>query len=95
MIRQKTKALDDLYDSIYMKQDQRFYNAFYYYRFLDENEYTDTHKFMKLVALGETAIERENIPELKAICYQLWDLLRVKPKSRDEWENFDGDLGLK
>jgi molecular chaperone DnaK len=50
---------------------------------------------MKLVALGETAIERENIPELKAICYQLWDLLRVKPKSRDEWENFDGDLGLK
>ncbi|MCZ8144522.1 Hsp70 family protein [Flavobacterium sp.] len=95
MIRQKTKALDDLYDSIYMKQDQRYYNAFYYYRFLDENEYTDSQKFMKLVALGETAIERENIPELKAICYQLWDLLRVKPKSRDEWENFDGDLGLK
>lgn len=95
MIRQKTKALDDLYDSIYMKQDQRYYNAFYYYRFLDENEYMDTQKFMKLLELGETAIERENIPELKAICYQLWDLLRVKPKSRDEWENFDGDLGLK
>lgn len=95
LIRKKTKELDELYDNIYMKQDDRFVNSFYYYRFLHESEYKDAQKFKKLVELGESALERGNMTELKAINYQLWDLLIVKPKTRDDYQNFDGDLGLK
>lgn len=95
LIRKKTKELDDLYDSIYMKQDERFVNAFYYYRFKMESEYKDAQRFKKLVELGESALERNSMTELKAINYQFWDLLIVKPRTREDLNNFDGDLGLK
>ena len=95
LIRKKTKELDNLLDNIYSKQDERFIDSFYYYRFLDEDGYKDPTKFNKLVELGEKALENQNLNELKSICAQLWELLKVKPRTREDFNNFDGDLGLK
>ena len=60
-----------------------------------ESEYKDAQRFKKLVELGESALERNSMTELKAINYQFWDLLIVKPRTREDLNNFDGDLGLK
>lgn len=95
LIRKKTKELDNLYENIYLKQDERFVDYFYHYRFLDDDQYTNTTKFNKLVELGEKALENQNLTELKSICSQLWELLKVKPRHRDNFNNFDGNLGLK
>lgn len=95
LIRKKTKELDNLLDNIYLKQDERFIDYFYHYRFLDEDEYSNVSKARKLVELGEKALENQNLKELKSICGQFWELLKVKPKHRDDFNNFDGNLGLK
>jgi molecular chaperone DnaK len=95
LIRKKTKELDNLLDNIYLKQDSRFIDYFYHYRFLDDDKYTDATKFNKLVELGEKALENQNLPELKSICAQFWELLKEKPRHRDNFNNFDGNLGLK
>jgi molecular chaperone DnaK len=95
LIRKKTKELDDLLDNIYYKQDERFVDYFYHFRFLEENEYSDISRFRKLIELGEKALENRNLIELKSVCNQLWNLLKVKPKEKDDFNNFDGNLGLK
>lgn len=95
LIRKKTKELDDLLDNIYFKQDERYIDYFYHFRFLDESEYSDVSKYRKLIELGEKALENKNIMELKSISNQLWNLLKVKPKQKDDFNNFDGNLGLK
>lgn len=95
LIRKKTKELDSLIDAVYLKQESRFIDYFYYYRFKDEDEFTNRDKFLKLVELGEKALENHNMAELKSICGQFWELLKVKPKLKDDFNSFDGNLGLK
>lgn len=95
LIRKKTKELDDLLDNIYNKQEERYVDYFYHFRFLDENQFTDISKYRKLVELGEKALENKNLMELKSISNQFWNLLKVKPKQKDDFNNFDGNLGLK
>jgi molecular chaperone DnaK len=62
---------------------------------MDDDQYKDVSKFRKLIQLGEKALENQNLMELKSICGQLWELLKVKPKQKDDFNNFDGNLGLK
>ena len=95
LIRKKTKELDTLLDNIYLKQDERFIDYFYHYRFLDDDNYSNTTKSNKLIELGEKALENQNLIELKSVCSQLWELLKVKPKHKDSFNDFDGNLGLK
>lgn len=95
LIRKKTKELEDVLDTIYFKQDERYIDYFYYFRFRDDDEFKDVSKFRKLIQLGEKALENQNIIELKSICTQLWNLLKVKPQTKDDLSNFDGDLGLR
>jgi len=95
LIRKKTKELDTLLDNIYLKQEERFIDYFYHYRFLDESQYSNSSKFKKLVELGEKALEKNNLTELKSICSQFWELLIVKPRRKDDFNSFDGNLGLK
>ena len=95
LIRKKNKELDDLLDNIYSKQEERYVDYFYHFRFLDDNQYKDVSKFRKLIELGEKALENQNLMELKSICGQLWELLKVKPRQKDDFNNFDGNLGLK
>jgi len=95
LIRKKAKELESLGDAIYRKQDERFVDHYYYYRFKETDEFSDKRKAEKLLERGEHAIDNSNYVELRAICSQLWDLLKVKPKSDPDFENFDGNLGLK
>lgn len=95
VIRKKAKELESLADAIWRKQDERFVDHFYYYRYLDLDGYNDKRKAEKLFERGEHAIDNANYIELRAICSQLWNMLKVKPKSDPDFENFDGNLGLK
>ncbi|MBD3581628.1 Hsp70 family protein [Flavobacterium selenitireducens] len=95
VIRKKAKELESLADAIWRKQDERFVDHFYYYRYLDLDGYSDKRKAEKLFERGEHAIDKTNYVELRAICSQLWNMLKVKPKSDTDFENFDGNLGLK
>ena len=95
LIRKKTKELDDLVNHIWRNQDESHVDVFYYYRFLDEADYRDKSQFRKLVELGEKAIDKSNYTELRSICNQMYNLLIVKPKRRDDFNSFDGNLGLK
>ncbi|MGV7108047.1 Hsp70 family protein [Flavobacterium sp. U410] len=94
-IKSKTKELDKLLEAIYYSQDSSYIQVYYFYKFKDTDEYKDTKKYHKLCELGDSAVERNNFHEIKAVCHQLYDLLKIKPRTRDERENFDGDLGLK
>ena len=40
-------------------------------------------------------MENKNFPELRAVCNQLYDLLKEKPKGKEDFNSFDGNLGLK
>ena len=95
LIKQKNKELDKLLDDIYYKQDERYIDFFYHFRFLDDDQYKSASNFNKLVNLGDKALENKNLPELKAVCNQLYDLLKVKPKGKEDFNSFDGNLGLK
>lgn len=95
LIRKKNKELETVLDDIYHNQQESYIDYFYHYRFLDENLYTDNSRFKKLVKLGEKAVENLNYQELRTICHQLYNLLKVKPKRRDDHNSFDGNLGLK
>ncbi|MFM2229832.1 MAG: hypothetical protein RL607_1090 [Bacteroidota bacterium] len=95
LIRKKTKELDELLDNIYFKQEDRYIDYYYHYRFISPEKYKDPRRFNELVELGAQALERQNLPELKAICHQLYNLLIVKPRTREDLNNFDGELGLK
>ncbi|WP_431244267.1 hypothetical protein ACQ9BO_07870 [Flavobacterium sp. P21] len=48
-----------------------------------------------MIELGARAIDNANLPELKSICHQLYNLLIVKPKRKDDFNTFDGNLGIK
>jgi molecular chaperone DnaK len=95
LIHKKNKELEDLLDNIYNKQEERYVDYFYHFRFMDDDQYKDVSKFRKLIQLGEKALENQNLIELKSICGQLWELLKVKPRQKDDFNNFDGNLGLK
>ncbi len=95
LIKKKAKELETLADAIWRKQDERFVDHFYFYRIQDENNFSDRRQYEKLMERGELAIDKANYVELRAICSQLWTLLKVKPKSNPDFDNFDGNLGLK
>jgi molecular chaperone DnaK len=95
LIRKKNKELDDLLDDIYHNQEERYIDIYYYLKFFDASEFKDPGKFKKLCDLGEKAIDKQNYPELRSICNQMWTLLINKPKNRDDLNSFDGNLGLK
>lgn len=95
LIKQKNKELDKLLDDIYYKQDERYIDFFYHFRFLDDDKYKNASTFNKLVELGDKAMENKNFPELRAVCNQLYDLLKEKPKGKEDFNSFDGNLGLK
>lgn len=95
LIKAKTKEMDKLFEAIYFSNDSTYIQVYYHYKFKDLDEYKDNQKYYHLCQLGDSAVERNNIIEVKAICYQLYELLKIKPKSRTDIENFDGDLGLK
>jgi molecular chaperone DnaK len=95
LIRKKNKELDDLLDDIYHNQEERYIDIYYYLKFMDASDYKEPGKFKKLCDLGEKAIDKQNFPELRSICNQMWTLLINKPKNRDDLNSFDGNLGLK
>ncbi len=95
LIKNKAKELENILDDIYFRQDESYYNTYYYLKFKDENEYKDRRKFHQLIEFGDKALERQNINEIKSIINQLYNLLIIKPKSKNDFENFNGNLGLK
>ncbi len=95
IIKTKAKELENILDDIYYKQDDAVYSSYYFFKFKEEDEYKDKNKFKQLIKLGDKAAEKNNIQELRALINQLYNLLIVKPKTRSEEENFDGNLGLK
>jgi molecular chaperone DnaK len=95
LIRKKNQELENLLDSIYQNQSEAIVSAFYYYIMKEETEYRDVNKFRTLVSHGQKAIEKSSFIELRAICGQLYNLLFLKPKVRDDFNSFDGNLGLK
>lgn len=95
VIRKKAKELESLADAIWRKQEDRFVDYFYHLRLHDEEHFTDRRKYNQLIERGEHAMDKGNYTELRAICSQLWNLLKVKPKADQDFENFDGNLGLK
>jgi molecular chaperone DnaK len=95
LIRKKNKELDSLLDDIYQNQDESYIDYFYYFRFEDSTAFSDKSKHNKLIELGEKAIDNSNLTELKSICNQLYHLLIVKPKRKDDFNTFDGNLGIK
>jgi len=48
-----------------------------------------------LIEIGTQAIEKNNLHELKAVCNQLYGLLKEKPKNTGLDDNFEGSIGLK
>jgi len=95
LIRKKNKELDSLLDNIYHNREESYIDYFYYFRFEDPSVFKDKSKHNKLIQLGEKAIDNSNLIELKSICHQLYDLLIVKPKRKDDFNTFDGNLGIK
>ena len=95
MIRKKNQELENLLDNIYSTQDESYVDYFYYLRFKSDDNYKNTQKSNKLIELGENALNNHNFVELKSICHQLYGLLIVKPKQRDDFNSFEGNLGLK
>jgi molecular chaperone DnaK len=95
VIRKKAKELESLADAIWRKQEDRFVAFFYHLRMHDEDNFTDRRKYNQLIERGEHAMDKANYTELRVICSQLWNLLKVKPKANQDFENFDGNLGLK
>ena len=95
LIRKKNKELENLLENIYQNQDESYIDYFYYFRFEDASAFKDKSKHGKLIELGEKAIDKSNLTELKSICHQLHNLLIVKPKRRDDFNTFDGNLGIK
>jgi len=95
IIKTKAKELENILDDIYYKQDDAVYSSYYFFKFKEEDEYKDRNKFNQLIKLGDKAVEKNNIQELRALINQLYNLMIVKPKTRSEEENFDGNLGLK
>ena len=81
-------------DDIYHYQDERYIDIYYFFKFHDAHEFRDPGKFRTLSDLGEKAIDKQNYPELRSICNQMWNLLINKPKN-DDFGSFDGNLGLK
>ena len=95
IIRKKNQELENLLDNIYSTQDESYVDYFYYLRFQSDDNYKNTQKSNKLIELGENALNNHNFVELKSICHQLYGLLIVKPKQRDDFNSFEGNLGLK
>ena len=95
LIRKKAKQIEQLIDHIYLKQDERFIDYFYYFRFLEESKFSNATKVQSLIEIGTQAIEKNNLHELKAVCNQLYGLLKEKPKNTGFEDNFDGSIGLK
>ncbi|MBF4472754.1 Hsp70 family protein [Flavobacterium sp. HJJ] len=95
LIRKKNKELESLLENIYNNQDESYIDYFYYLRFEDPSIFKDRSKHSKLMELGEKAINNSNLTELKSICHQLYNLLIVKPKRKDDFNTFDGNLGIK
>lgn len=95
LIRKKAKQIEQLIDHIYLKQDERFIDYFYYFRFLEESKFSNASKVQSLIEIGTQAIEKNNLHELKAVCNQLYGLLKEKPKNTGFEDNFDGSIGLK
>lgn len=95
LIRKKNKELESLLENIYNNQDESYIDYFYYLRFEDPSVFKDRSKHSKLMQLGEKAIDNSNLTELKSICHQLYNLLIVKPKRKDDFNTFDGNLGIK
>jgi molecular chaperone DnaK len=95
LIRKKNKELENLLENIYHNQDESYIDYFYNLRFEDAGAFKDKSKHHKLIQLGEKAIDNSNLVELKSICHQLYNLLIVKPKRKDDFNTFDGNLGIK
>jgi len=95
LIRKKKKELESLLENIYVNQDESYINYFYMLRFKDPSDFNDSSKHSKLIELGARALDNANIPELKSVCNQLYHLLIVKPKRSDDFNTFDGNLGIK
>lgn len=95
LIRKKNQELDNLLDNIYNTQDESYVDYFYFLRFESDDNYQDPEKSNQLIDLGENALNNQNFVELKSICHQLYRLLIVKPKQRDDFNSFEGNLGLK
>ena len=95
LIRKKKKELENLLENIYINQDESYLNYFYNFRFEDPSAFKDRSKHSKLIELGEKAINNGNLMELKTICHQLYNLLITKPKRSDDFNTFDGNLGIK
>ncbi|WP_298155492.1 Hsp70 family protein [Flavobacterium sp.] len=95
LIRKKNQELESLLDAIYYNQSESIVNTYYFYMTKDEGEYKDVAKFRQLCSLGEKALEKTSYVELRAIYTQMYHLLKVKPARRDDFNTFDGNLGLK
>jgi len=95
LIRKKNKELEDLLNDIYRNREERYIDIFYELMFYDPREFRDPARFKKLVENGQNAIDKQNHLELRSICNQIWTMLINKPKTRDDLNSFDGNLGLK
>jgi molecular chaperone DnaK len=95
LIRKKAKQIEQLTEHIYLKQDDRFIDYFYYFRFMEEDKFTNVSKLKSFIEIGTQAIEKNNLHELKAVCNQIYGLLKEKPKNSGLDDNFEGSIGLK
>jgi len=96
ILKRKIKQLDKLADEIYLKQDDLYYDWYFYFRMKEPSDFTSPKKSEKLMDLASEAMEKKDMKSLKSIVNQLYRLLIEKPKNNDDNDKFiDGNLGLK
>lgn len=93
IIKRKTQELEKLNRDIYYKKDESYANLYYFYKYRDINEYSNTSKINKLIEAGDKAMENGNYKEVKYVIHEMYSLLKVKPK--DPFEDKEGNLGIK
>ena len=92
LIRKKMKELDKLDDEIYLNTDEFYLDIFYNLKYRNIGEYINQQYASELINDGTEAANQEKYLELKYIVYNLYDLLKDKPK--DNEDKIKGLLGL-
>lgn len=93
IVRSKTKELKKLSRELYYQNDEAYIELFYDYKHIDITFYENDGQAKNLFEKGESAIAKNNIPELRVVISALYSLLKVKPK--DYFEDQNGTLGLR
>ena len=94
LIQNKIDELDKLNDQLDENSGETWVRTFVWHQTQEESEYRNARKYRKLTELGATLIEQDRIKELRAICGELYDLLKVKP-NWGKLDTFEGNLGIR